>query len=51
MAKWLGLNGTMLGLIATQVLFQGIVAAALTMKARRVERELTLAQSSPAVAK
>jgi O-antigen/teichoic acid export membrane protein len=51
MAKWLGLNGTMLGLIATQVLFQGIVAAALIVKARRIAREAALAQSSPATAK
>jgi O-antigen/teichoic acid export membrane protein len=51
MAKWLGLSGTMLGLIATQVLFQGIVAAALMMKARRVACEASLTQSSPATAK
>jgi O-antigen/teichoic acid export membrane protein len=51
MAKWLGLNGTMLGLIATQVLFQGIVAAALIVKSRRVAQESALAQSSPATAK
>jgi hypothetical protein len=41
----------MLGLIATQVLFQGIVAAALIVKARRIAREAALAQSSPATAK
>jgi hypothetical protein len=34
MAKSLGLNGSMLGLIATQVLFQSIVAVALVVKSR-----------------
>lgn len=38
MAKWLGLSGTMLGLLGTQILFQGIVAAALMVKSRRVAR-------------
>jgi hypothetical protein len=32
MAKWMGLNGTMLGLIGSQLLFQGIVVVALLMK-------------------
>jgi O-antigen/teichoic acid export membrane protein len=36
MAKWLGLSGTMVGLIATQVLFQGIVAVALLIRSRRI---------------
>ena len=35
LAKWMGLNGTMLGLIAAQVLFQGIVGVALLAKAGR----------------
>jgi O-antigen/teichoic acid export membrane protein len=48
-AKRLGLNGTMLGLIATQVLFQGIVAAALLVKANRVTREASFASRFPAV--
>jgi O-antigen/teichoic acid export membrane protein len=50
-AKRLGLNGTMLGLIATQLLFQGIVAAALLVKSRRVAQEAGLAWRSPAEAK
>ncbi len=33
MAKWLGLSGTMLGLIGTQILFQGIVGVSLLRKA------------------
>jgi O-antigen/teichoic acid export membrane protein len=36
MAKWLGLNGTMIGLIATQVLFQSIVAVALKVRSSRL---------------
>jgi O-antigen/teichoic acid export membrane protein len=36
MAKWLGLSGTMLGLLGTQVIFQGIVAAALLVRSSRV---------------
>jgi O-antigen/teichoic acid export membrane protein len=38
MAKWLGLNGTMLGLIGSQILFHGIVFAALMVKANRITR-------------
>jgi O-antigen/teichoic acid export membrane protein len=34
-AKWLGLNGTMLGLLGTQVLFQGIVGVSLLVKCKR----------------
>jgi O-antigen/teichoic acid export membrane protein len=36
MAKWLGLSGTMLGLIGSQVLFQSIVAVALKVKSSRL---------------
>jgi O-antigen/teichoic acid export membrane protein len=36
MAKWLGLNGTMLGLIGTQIVFQSIVAVALMLRSRRM---------------
>jgi len=43
-AKWLGLNGTMLGLIGTQILFQSIVGISLLVKSRRVARESGLAQ-------
>jgi O-antigen/teichoic acid export membrane protein len=49
MAKWLGLNGTMLGLLGTQVLFQGIVAAALLVRSSRLSREASLAPRSAAV--
>jgi O-antigen/teichoic acid export membrane protein len=34
-AKWLGLNGTMLGLLAAQVLFQSIVGISLLSRARQ----------------
>jgi O-antigen/teichoic acid export membrane protein len=51
MAKWLGLNGTMLGLLGTQVLFQGTVAIALIVKSRRVARESGLARPSSEIAK
>ncbi|MGA7831609.1 MAG: hypothetical protein WCA21_11655 [Terracidiphilus sp.] len=43
MAKRLGLNGTMLGLLATQFLFQSIVAAALIVKSRRVAQQAACA--------
>jgi O-antigen/teichoic acid export membrane protein len=39
LAKWLGLGGSLLGLIGTQVLFQGIVAVALKVRTRRILRE------------
>jgi O-antigen/teichoic acid export membrane protein len=42
LAKWLGLNGTMLGLLGSQILFQGIVGAALLFRSRRVARQLSL---------
>jgi O-antigen/teichoic acid export membrane protein len=38
-AKWLGLNGTMLGLVGTQVLFQSIVGVSLYLKSGRVARQ------------
>jgi O-antigen/teichoic acid export membrane protein len=49
MAKWLGLNGTMLGLLGTQVLFQGIVGVALFVKSRSVLRQAGLTSRSPVV--
>jgi O-antigen/teichoic acid export membrane protein len=49
MAKWLGLTGTMLGLIGTQILFQGIVAAALLVKSTRIASEGRLISRPPAV--
>ncbi len=50
MAKWLGLNGTMLGLLGTQLIFQGIVATALLMKSSRIARGTSSALGSRAVA-
>jgi hypothetical protein len=49
-AKWLRLNGTMLGLFGTQIIFQGIVAAALFVKSSRVAQQAGLASRSTAVA-
>ena len=37
MAKWLRLDGVMIGLLGTQVIFQGIVATALIARSRRVQ--------------
>jgi O-antigen/teichoic acid export membrane protein len=51
MAKWLGLSGTMIGLIATQILFQGIVLAALVVRTNRIRRADYQASRSPAEAK
>ena len=50
MAKWLGLGGTMLGLVGTQILFQSIVGVALLLKASRVSREEALTARAPAAA-
>jgi O-antigen/teichoic acid export membrane protein len=36
MARWLRLEGVMIGLLGTQVIFQGIVATALVARSRRV---------------
>src|SRR5271157_247345 len=47
MAKWLGLSGTMLGLLGAQVLFQSIVAVALFQRSSRVAREMALAPHLP----
>jgi O-antigen/teichoic acid export membrane protein len=38
-AKWLGLNGTMLGMIGAQILFQGIVAVSLLARSKRVAKQ------------
>jgi O-antigen/teichoic acid export membrane protein len=43
MAKWVGLDGTMLGLLGTQVLFQSIVGGALWVRSKRLMREASLA--------
>jgi O-antigen/teichoic acid export membrane protein len=49
MAKWLGLRGTMLGLLGTQILFQSIVAVALLRRSNRVAHELGPVSQSHAV--
>jgi O-antigen/teichoic acid export membrane protein len=51
LAKWLGLSGSLFGLLGAQLLFQSIVAAALLVKTRRVAREAEPALPSPAVVK
>ena len=48
LAKRLGLTGTMLGLLGTQVVFLGIVSVALLVKSRRVARKAALAPLTPA---
>ncbi len=48
MAKWMGLKGTMLGLIGTQCLFQGIVSVSLVVRARRVRLTNAMAWSEAA---
>jgi O-antigen/teichoic acid export membrane protein len=48
LAKRLGLNGIMVGMVGTQILFQGIVAAALLAKSKRTARE-SLEFSPPAI--
>jgi O-antigen/teichoic acid export membrane protein len=50
MAKWLGLSGSLFGLIASQILFQGIVGAALLLKSRRVANQKTFAPRPSALA-
>ena len=41
MAKWFGLNGTMLGLLGAQIIFQSIVGVSLLSRSRRVARDST----------
>jgi O-antigen/teichoic acid export membrane protein len=43
MAKRLGLSGSLLGILAAQILFQGIVGVSLFLKSRSVARQATLA--------
>ncbi len=50
LAKWMGLNGTMLGMIGTQIIFQGIVAVALILRSRRVAQQTEFALRPPVVA-
>jgi len=49
MAKWMGLKGTMLGLLATQILFQSIVAVSLLQKSHLVAMQAARAFPSPSV--
>jgi O-antigen/teichoic acid export membrane protein len=46
MAKWLGLSGSLFGLLGAQILFQGIVAVSLLARSNRVVREAGLASQS-----
>ncbi|MDE1162363.1 MAG: hypothetical protein PW792_10530 [Acidobacteriaceae bacterium] len=38
MAKWLGMSGSLLGLLSAQIIFQGIVGISLVWKARHIRR-------------
>jgi O-antigen/teichoic acid export membrane protein len=49
MAKWLGLSGTLLGQLGTQIIFQSIVGISLMVKSGRVAKQAELASPSPAV--
>jgi O-antigen/teichoic acid export membrane protein len=48
MAKWLGLSGSLLGLLGTQILFQGIVGASLLLRSNRVAQVAFCASKSVA---
>jgi O-antigen/teichoic acid export membrane protein len=48
MAKWLGISGSLLGLIGAQLLFQSIVGISLLLKSRRVAKQESYALLSPA---
>jgi O-antigen/teichoic acid export membrane protein len=50
MAKWLGLSGSMLGLIGTQVVFHSIVGVSLLLKSRQVARKARAASPLPRLA-
>ncbi len=50
MAKWLGLSGSLFGLIGSQILFQSIVGAALLVRSARVAKQAALSQHPPPVA-
>jgi O-antigen/teichoic acid export membrane protein len=49
LAKWLGLSGSLLGLIGSQILFQGIVGSALLLKSGQVAKKAALAQKPASV--
>lgn len=46
LAKWLGLSGSLFGLLAAQVLFQSIVGVALLLRSGQVARQSALVQQS-----
>jgi O-antigen/teichoic acid export membrane protein len=50
MAKWLGLSGSLFGLIGSQIIFQGIVGAALLLRSSRVTKQAALGSQSPITA-
>jgi O-antigen/teichoic acid export membrane protein len=50
LAKWLGLSGSLIGLLAAHCLFQGIVAVALLVRSRRIARESVLSSPPPLMA-
>ena len=50
LAKWLGLSGSLIGLLGAQILFQSIVGISLLLKARRVGQQAALMEQSPAAA-
>jgi O-antigen/teichoic acid export membrane protein len=50
MAKWLQLNGVMIGLLGTQVIFQGTLVTALIVRARRAQENEDRRSRSPAIA-
>jgi O-antigen/teichoic acid export membrane protein len=50
LSKRLGLNGTMLGMLGVQAIFQGIVAGALKVKSKRVAQQAIFAARSPLAA-
>ncbi len=51
MAKWLKLNGVMLGLLGAQMLFQGIVWVSLLLKSRKLIQNADFPPRSAAIAK
>jgi hypothetical protein len=51
MAKWLKLDGVMLGLLGAQVLFQSIVGVALLVKSRGLMQKADFPPRSTAIAK
>jgi O-antigen/teichoic acid export membrane protein len=50
MAKLLGLSGSIFGLIGSQLLFQGIVGAALLVRSGHIAKQAALAQQPPVAA-